>query len=93
MKVWLLETTVTDDSLEDYERDVWVFETKDKTEAFIRKEFFSSTVRHERSEVITNLQTWEEETIVCIEFDVYSYIDKEVYIYHNELIFIEITVI
>ena len=45
MKVWLLETTVTDDSLEDYERNVWVFETRDKTEAFIRKEFFSSTVR------------------------------------------------
>lgn len=40
MKVWLLETTVTDDSLEDYERNVWVFETRDKTEAFIRKEFF-----------------------------------------------------
>lgn len=93
MKVWLLEAIITEIESKDYETETWVFETKDKTEAFIREEFFSSTVRHGRSEVITNLQTWEEETIVCIEFDVYSYIDKEVYIYHNELIFREITVI
>lgn len=93
MKVWLLESIITETESKDYETETWVFETKEKAKAFIREEFFSSTVRHGRSEVITNLQTWEEETIVCIEFDVYSYIDKEVYIYHNELIFREITVI
>lgn len=93
MKVWLLESIITEIESKDYETEAWVFETKEKAKDFIRKEFFSSTVRRGRSEVITNLQTWEEETIVCIEFDVYSYIDKEVYIYHNELIFRETTVI